>query len=88
MSFIGLSRDGRTQPLGQYVCLDKQDCFVIHKLLENRKKELSKIYERYLDIHDSGEITRRQQTALCVTEDALEKIEALCDMVKSYLNQP
>lgn len=55
----------------QMLALKPKEAKVIAGILERSRKKLQKDYERYLDIHESGEASERQQTKLFELEDIL-----------------
>ena len=59
----------------QMLALSPREAKVIAGILERSRKKLQKAYERYQDIHESGEATERQQTKLF----ELENIQRILD---------
>ena len=55
--------------------LSPREAKVIAGILERSRKKLQKAYERYQDIHESGEATERQQTKLFELENILRILD-------------
>lgn len=55
----------------QMLALKPNEAKIVAGVLERSRRKLQKDYERYLDIHESGEATERQQTKLCEYEEIL-----------------
>lgn len=86
MAFIGESRkNGRDSQWKLYVCLDVEDCEMILEAISKVVARKLKTYEYYLDIHESGEATEKQQTKLVKAEDDLNKIIGIRDDVVKYI---
>ncbi len=86
MSHIGESRKQYGSPWHSYVCLDEDDCRMLLKAVESLAKKKEKAYLKWVDIHDGGEMTDRQQTAMLKAENAYDKIEELQHNITTYLN--
>ena len=85
MSHIGESRKNNDSSWHSYVCLDEDDCRYLLKSVESLAKKKEKAYLKWADIHDGGEMTDRQQTAMLKAEDAYDKVEGLLQNIKTYL---
>lgn len=59
----------------QMLTLRPKEAKTVAGVLERSRKKLQKDYERYLDIHESGEATERQQTKLFELEDVLRILD-------------
>lgn len=59
----------------QMLALSPREAKVIAGTLERSRKKLQKAYERYQDIHESGEATERQQTKLFELENILRILD-------------
>lgn len=59
----------------QMLALKPNEAKLIAGILERNRKKLQKDYERYLDIHESGEANERQQTKLFEYEEILGIID-------------
>lgn len=86
MSHIGESRKHTDSPWHSYVCLDEDDCRLLLKAVESLAKKKEKAYLKWVDIHDGGEMTNRQQTAMMNAENAYYKVEELQQNITTYLN--
>ena len=85
MSHIGESRKHTDSPWHSYVCLDEDDCRLLQKAVESLTKKKEKAYLKWVDIHDGGEMTDRQQTAMLKAENACDKAEELQHNISKYL---
>ncbi len=85
MSHIGESRKHTDSPWHSYVCLDEDDCRLLLKAVESLAKKKEKAYLKWVDIHDGGEMTDRQQTAMLKAENAYDKVEELQQNITTYL---
>lgn len=85
MSHIGESRKHTDSPWHSYVCLDEDDCRLLQKAVESLAKKKEKAYLKWADIHDGGEMTDRQQTAMLKAENAYEKVDELQHNITKYL---
>lgn len=86
MSHIGESRKNTYGLWHSYVCLDEDDCRLLLKAVESLAKKKEKAYLKWVDIHDGGEMTDRQQTAMMNAENAYDKVEELQQNITTYLN--
>ena len=85
MSHIGESRKHTDSPWHSYVCLDEDDCRLLLKAVESLAKKKEKAYLKWVDIHDGGEMSDRQQTAMLKAENAYDKVEELQHNISKYL---
>lgn len=85
MSHIGESRKHTDSPWHSYVCLDEDDCRMLLKAVESLAKKKEKAYLKWVDIHDGGEMSDRQQTAMLKAENAYDKVEELQHNISKYL---
>lgn len=85
MSFIGESREDYKCPWKDYVILDLEDCKLLLKSIQKEKAKALKTYLRYKDIHDGGESTERQETALINAEDRFDRLSCLLTDVEIFL---
>ena len=85
MSHIGESRKHTDSPWHSYVCLDEDDCRLLLKAVESLAQKKEKAYLKWADIHDGGEMTDRQQTAMMKAEKACDKAEELQHNISKYL---
>lgn len=77
MAYIALTRRNSTSTHQCTVCLDKNECNAIRPQIEKSLLQAKKKYERLKDIHDSGESSSRQQTAMCIVEERIESLESV-----------
>ena len=85
MSYIGESRQRNDSPWEMVLCLDESDCKLILKAVEKIAIRTQKNYEKWRDIHDGGEMTDIQQTAMLKAENACDKAEELQYNISKYL---
>lgn len=57
------------------LALTPHEVKILTSVLEKARKKIQKDYDKYLDIHESGDATERQQTRLFDLEDALNVID-------------
>ena len=55
------------------------------KAVESLAKKKEKAYLKWVDIHDGGEMSDRQQTAMLKAENAYDKVEELQHNISKYL---
>lgn len=58
------------------LALTPNEVSVLASVLTKARKKIQKDYDKYLDIHESGEATERQQTKLFVLEDTLSVVDS------------
>lgn len=86
MSYLDYTRQTLLAPTEVTVCLTAEDCKILHPFVEKAYKQASVKYEKYRDMHESGDATERQ-TDLMVKyydqTDVLEKIlKQMDDLIK------
>lgn len=64
------------------LALSKKEAKVIAKLLEKQRKSIQKKYDHFLDLHEAGEATDRQQTSMFEYEYILETIDCFMGLEK------
>ena len=79
MSFVGLSRKSTASPWSTFVCLDKEDCELLHKAVAALYDRKSKTFLRLKDIHEGGEMTERQEDEMLKAEEAAQRAEGILE---------
>lgn len=86
MSFIGNSRKSYANAWYNYVCLDEEDCRMILKSIKQIVIRKTKNYQKWYDIHEGGEMTNRQSTAMLKAEEEYERAQNMAATIEAYLN--
>lgn len=87
MSFIGESHKEYASPWGTYVCLEEEDCQMLLKAAKNARNKAEKEYLKWRDIHDGGEMTTRQETAMMEAEDKFNRADGIVNDMMQYLKK-
>lgn len=53
--------------------------------LKRELKHVARLYEKYKDIHESGEATKRQQTMMVKYEDQLRMLDMIISVIEPRL---
>lgn len=64
----------------QMLALDKREAALLARILQKPLKELRKRLERLDDIHESGEVTERQENRRCETEEKVSLLEYFIEL--------
>ncbi len=87
MSYIGESRKDYDKPREMVLCLEESDCQLLLKAVQKIAILTRKNYEKWRDIHDGGEMTTRQETALMKAENTMENADELYGNIKAFLDR-
>lgn len=87
MSYIGESRKDYDKPWEMVLCLEESDCQLLLKAVQKIAILTRKNYEKWRDIHDGGEMTTRQETALMKAENTMENADELYGNIKAFLDR-
>lgn len=77
MKWIIVFEDGKQQ---SFLRLDEQEVRELARILKKPYKENLRKFEKYQDIHDSGEATERQVTILMQIEEKLRLMDRIINM--------
>lgn len=55
--------------------------------LKRELKHVSRLYEKYKDIHESGEATKRQQTMMVKYEDQRRMLDMIISVIEPRLKE-
>lgn len=77
MAYISLTRKSVTSAHEMTVCLTISDCKAIRSSIEKLELKARKRLERLIDIHESGEMTSKQQTSMVLAEEDFEAISSI-----------
>lgn len=87
MAYLGESRKDMNSQWLFTLCLTAEECKLLLPLFENRLKEAGKKFEKYNDIHQSGEATERQQDLLMKYEEEMNALESVVASAKELIKQ-
>lgn len=85
MSFIGESRKDYKSPWNHFVCLDVEDCRLLLPALQATVKKLEKLKLKYEDLHEGGEMTQRQETAMMQAIESYDKASFVLNDVEEFI---
>ncbi len=86
MSYIGESRKDYDKSWEMVLCLEESDCQLLLKAVQKIAILTRKNYKKWRDIHDGGEMTTRQETALMKAENTMENADELYGNIKAFLD--
>lgn len=87
MAYSGESRKGFGSPWQFTLCLDDKDCKLLLPLMEKRLKQAEKMYEKYKDIHESGEATTQQDNLMTKFEEEMSTLQKVVMVAKEIINK-
>lgn len=85
MAYIDLTRGSLTSAHQNTLCLDKEECRVLLPFFKKALEGVVKKYNRYDDIHQSGESTEKQQTLLVEYSNQLERVSGVVEIIEDWL---
>nr|WP_320037158.1 hypothetical protein [uncultured Bacteroides sp.] len=85
MSYIDNTRRSLNSPYEITVCITKEECKVLLPFIEKACKEVKLKYDKYEDIHESGEATERQESMRQRFFDKLSGLENLLSSIHTIL---
>ncbi len=85
MAFIGESRKDYTSPWKHYVCLDIYEVRLLMRSAIRLERECAKLMEKYKDILESGEATKRQENYLVIATDNWESADSILNCFNRFV---
>lgn len=85
MARIESIRIGRTCFWDSALCLTMEECEQLLPDMEGALRKSEKRYEKYRDIHESGEATTRQQDLMVAAEDKTKTLISVVSTIKELL---
>lgn len=85
MARIESIRIGRTCFWDSALCLTMEECEQLLPDMEDALRKSEKRYEKYRDIHESGEATTRQQDLMVAAEDKTKTLISVVSTIKELL---
>ncbi|WP_321520004.1 hypothetical protein [uncultured Bacteroides sp.] len=85
MSYIENTRMSPNFAYEITVCITKGECKVLLPLLKKACKETKIKFDKYEDIHDSGEATEKQENMRAKYADELESLESILSDIHTIL---
>jgi hypothetical protein len=84
MAYIDLTRRSLQDPHQNTLCLTKEECIVLLPFFRKAQEGVTKKWEKYKDIHETGEATTRQQTLMFKYEDEKEKLDGTVELIEDW----
>ena len=85
MSYIENTRMSPNFAYETTVCITKDECKVLLPLIKKACKDVKLKFDKYEDIHESGEATERQENIRAKYSDKLESLESILSHIKFLL---
>lgn len=86
MSYIDISRPGLDSNYETTVCIKKEEGKFLLPFFEKAYKEVSRKHEKYVDIHDFGEASEKQENFRLKYADQKESLESIIQNIKQLNN--
>jgi len=78
MAYLDNTRDSISSPWRFTLCLTSEECKLLLPEFKSSLRRETRRYEKYKDIHESGDATEKQQNLLC---DAENKVDCLIAVI-------
>lgn len=85
MSYLDYTRETLLAPTEVTVCLTAEECKLLQPMVKKAYKQAAAKFEKYQDIHESGEATERQVTLMIEYYDKKEALGSLLKSIKELL---
>lgn len=87
MSYIDNTRRSRNSAYEITVCMTREECKVLLPFFRDAHKKVKQKYDKYEDIHQSGEATERQESIRMRYIDELEGLESILSDIDTILKK-
>ena len=87
MSHIDYTKKSKEHAYETTVCLTREESKALLPFFRNARKEVKKKYDKYDDIHESGEATERQENLRARYEEELESLDSILENIETVLKQ-
>lgn len=77
MSHVDSTRRSRYHSYELTVCMTKEECEILLPFFREALKKVKQKYNKYQDIHEGGEATKRQENMLLKYTEKLEHLESI-----------
>lgn len=85
MAYIDYTRSHSGCPYETTLCLTAGECNILLPVVKKALSAKEKIFDKYKDIHESGEATERQQNLLMQAEDDVATLRSIIQEIETYL---
>ncbi len=85
MSYINFTKQKVSAAGECTVCLKSNECEIIKPVIEKTLLKERMRLERWIDIHESGEMTSRQQTSMVECGERVESLASILESITELL---
>lgn len=85
MSYIDNTRKSFTSQYEITVCLTKEECKVLLPFFKKAYNEVKLKFDKYEDIHNGGEATKREENLLTKYTEQYEHLESVLSAIDDIL---